>query len=345
MNETISNKKTFSQIGLTLFIGTLIIYAAQYLFEKIASAVPFISQNGDLYFIVCMLPMYIIAYPIIFFLFKRIPVTMATEQKKMKPGHIIAAFFIAYAATLVCNLIGTLITSVIGNLKGSEVENVLLTVTSSINPITTLFVVVICAPIMEELLFRKALISRTAQYGEGMSIVLSGITFGLFHGNLNQFAYAFVLGIFFGFIYVKTKNIVYPIILHIIINFIGSFLGSIMLEKTRYMEYTAKVQELTLSGEIANESAMAELLAEYGAGPTIFTVYSLALYVIAIIGAILFFKNKKKFTLQAGEVTIEKGARFKTMIINLGMILYCIFWIGMILLQLFPVSLPASLFR
>ena len=341
MNETINNKKTFSQIGLCLFIGTLIIFAVQYLFDKIAAAVPFINQNGDLYFIFCMLPMYIIAFPIIFFLFKKIPVTIATEQKKMKPGHIFVAFTIAYAATYVCNLIGTIITSVIGIIKGGEVENVMLTVTSNINPITSLFIIVICAPIMEELLFRKVLISRTAQYGEGVSIVLSGITFGLFHGNLNQFTYAFVLGIFFGFIYIKTKNIVYPIILHIIINFIGSFLGGIMLEKTRYMEYNAKLQELTLSGEIANESAMADLLAEYGAGPTIFTMYSIALIIVAIIGVILFLKNKKKFTLQSGEITIEKGTRFKTMILNLGMILYCIFWIGMIILQLFPISFPA----
>ena len=36
-----------------------------------------------------------------------------------------------------------------------------------------------------------------------------------------------------------------------------------------------------------------------------------------------------------GEITIEKGQRFKTMILNAGMIIYCIFWLVTIVVQLF----------
>ena len=45
--------------------------------------------------------------------------------------------------------------------------------------------------------------------------------------------------------------------------------------------------------------------------------------------------NFKKFKCAPGEITIPKGKRFSTIILNVGMILYCLFWIIQIILQLF----------
>lgn len=325
MNETISNKKLFSQIGLRLFIGTLIIFAVQLIFGAIASIIPAVASSGDLSVLFSMLPMYIIAFPIIFLMFKSIPVQISGEKKKMSVKHLIVAFIMCYAGTYVCNLLASILTGIIGALKQSDVENVMANLTSNISLPVNLFVVVICAPIMEELLFRKTLIERTAHFGEGISILFSGLVFGLFHGNLVQFGYAFLLGVFFGFIYIKTKNIVYPIILHMVINFFGSFLGSIIMEKSGFYNLPAD----------ATESEMMEFMMENAAGMMIYFGYALAIIILVIVGIVLFVKNRKKFVCAPGEVTIEKGARFKTMILNLGMILYCIFWIVMIVMQLF----------
>lgn len=325
MNETISNKKLFSQIGLRLFIGTLIIFAVQLIFGAIAGNIPAVATSGDLSVLVSMLPMYIIAFPIIFLLFKNIPVQISGEKKKMSVKHLIVAFIMCYAGTYICNLLASILTGIIGALKQSDVENVMANLTSSISLPVNLFIVVICAPIMEELLFRKTLIDRTAHFGEGISILFSGLVFGLFHGNLVQFGYAFLLGIFFGFIYIKTKNIVYPIILHMVINFFGSFLGSIIMEKSGFYNLPTD----------ATESEMMAFMMENAGGMMIYFGYALAIIILVIVGIVLFVKNRKKFVCAPGEVTIEKGARFKTMILNLGMILYCIFWIVMIVMQLF----------
>ena len=56
-----------------------------------------------------------------------------------------------------------------------------------------------------------------------------------------------------------------------------------------------------------------------------------------ITGAILLIVNfcQKKFVLEKGEVEIPKGKKFGTVMLNVGMILYSIFWIGMIVVQLF----------
>ncbi|MBQ9141015.1 MAG: CPBP family intramembrane metalloprotease [Lachnospiraceae bacterium] len=325
MENTMSNKKLFSQIGLRLFFGTLIIYAVQILSYAIVGSIPAIAVSGDLSFLVGMLPMYIIAFPIIFLLFKKIPVQITGEKKKIHPLHLIQAFIICYAGTYICNLIAVLLTAIIGALKQSEVENVMVNVTSSISLPVNLFVVVICAPIMEELLFRKTLIDRTAQFGEGIAVVFSGLVFGLFHGNLVQFGYAFLLGVFFGFIYIKTKNIVYPIILHMITNFFGSFLGSIIMD----------LSGLSALPTDATETEAVAMMLENLDGFAIYICYALFLITLVITGIVLFVKNKKKFLLLPGEITIEKGTRFKTMFLNAGMILYCIFWIVMIVMQLF----------
>ncbi len=329
MENAMSNKKLFSRIGLRLFWGSLIIFGVQVVFifigGVISAFVPALAVNGDFSLLISMLPMYIIAFPIVFALFKSIPVQLTGEKKKMKLSHIIAAFFICFATMYIFNLLASLITGIIGILIQNEVSNVVEAVTSNISLPVNLLVVGICAPIMEELLFRKTLIDRTAHFGEGVALVFSGLTFGLFHGNLVQFAYAFFLGMLLGFIYIRTRNIIYPIILHMVINFFGGIVSTFVMD---------------VSGidALASDAGMEEITAAATANPTGYALlicYFLFLIGGVIAGIVLFIKNKKKFAPQPGEITIEKGQRFKTMILNAGMILYSIFWLIMIVAQLF----------
>ena len=328
LTEIKSNKKVFSKIGLVMFIGALLINGVQILAQIICENIPVIKNNVDLYFMVSMLSTYVIAYPIIFLLFRMVPAQTGVEKKKMKLSHILITFLICYAGTYLCNLVGTFITSIIGIIKQSEVENVMVNLTSQISPWVNFLIVVIAAPIMEELLFRKFIVDRTARFGEGVSIVLSGLMFGLFHGNLNQFVYAFMIGVLFGFIYIKTRKIIYTIILHMIVNFLGGFVSSIMLEKSNYFEL------MELMGTETNPDALMAFMQENALGLIVFMLYAMVLMGFVVAGIVLFFVNKRKFKLEAGEITIEKGQRFKTIILNVGMILYCVFWIGMIIWQL-----------
>ena len=322
-------KKHFSKLGLILFLGTLLVYGVQLASLALTEKVPFISENTSLSFATTMLPMYIIAFPIIFWMLKKVPAQTNYEQKKMKPLHVFVAFLMTYAATYVCNIIGNVIATIIGIIKQSPVENVILEVTNSINPVVNILIIAICAPIMEEILFRKFLVDRTAQYGEGVAIFFSGLVFGLFHGNLIQFSYAFVLGMFFAFIYVKTRKIIYTIILHIIQNFMGSFVGLLVMEKSGFMKFAEALENIT------DEAAMMQLVMDNIAGIGIFVIYLVFILCIVFAGIILYLVNMKKFKLSAGEVVIEKGQRFKTILLNVGMILYCLFWIVQIILQLF----------
>ncbi len=321
-------RKQFSGIGLVMLIGTFVIYAVQIITLFVTRNVSAVAENGNLNFLVSMLPMYIIAYPIIFLMFKKVPVQMQGEKKKMRVHHFLAAFLICYAGMYICNFVANMITMVIGMMKQDAVDNVMVDLIGSIHPAVNFFIVVICAPIMEELLFRKMIVDRTAKYGEGVAVVFSGLLFGLFHGNLVQFAYAFLLGAFFAFIYIKTKNIKYTIFLHMLINFFGSFVSSLILEVSGYMDILDAMNQGVTGAELTS------VMMDNIGGIAIMMLYMFGLFVLVISGIVVFFVNLKKFKCAAGELPIAKGQRFKTVILNVGVILYTMFWIVQIVLQL-----------
>ena len=322
-------KKFFSKVGLMYMIGSIIIFAVQLTIPKlIFNILPNLVVDYDEYFMLVMLPVYLIGMPILILLVKTIPVTTVNEKKKMSVGQWIIAFFMCYACIYLSNILGLLFTGIIEHFKGNPVQNTILNITSLISPITAFFIMVICAPIVEEIVFRKLLVDRASKYGEKTAIILSGLMFGLFHGNLNQFVYAFTFGCFLAFIYTRTRNIIHVILLHMGINFMGSILGQLVLEKSGYMDIVKDIQKADSSEELMY------LISSNISGVAIYLIYVAILLVIVIAGTVLLIVNRKKFTCNSSEMEIPKGQRFSTVILNVGMILYCILWIGMIILQL-----------
>ena len=305
-NETMKqDKKHFSRIGFGYLIGTIIITVVQSVAMIIIAAIgekfPAIAADYTYTFLAMMLSAYLIGFPIMGLFIKRVPAQDMADKKKMSIGQWIQALFISLALLYFFNIIGQVITSIIGALKHGAVTNVLGNITGSIHPLANLFIIAICAPFVEEILFRKLLIDRTIKYGEFLSVVFSGIVFGLYHGNLNQFIYAVPLGCFFAFIYVKTKDIRYTISLHMVVNFFGSFLSQ------TFMDYS----EVLLA------------------------VYGYILIAAMIVGLILLLVHCKKITLQKNNESGEQTPIFKTTILNWGMGLYTILWTVVIIVMLF----------
>lgn len=87
---------------------------------------------------------------------------------------------------------------------------------------------VLFAPVLEELVFRKLILNRTKGFGQTTAIVFSALCFGLFHQNLTRFMYAFSLGLFVGYVYIKTGKVVITMILHMLLNGFSSVIMFIM---------------------------------------------------------------------------------------------------------------------
>ena len=326
--EEKSMRKSFSGLGWRFLIGTLVIYAVQMIVMGIAGVVkPEWLEDTTISLILAVLPLYLIGMPVLIAVVKRMP-GEAPVKKSITPGQFILALLMCYTLMYGGNLVGVLITTAVGVLKGSAVQNTIMSVATGSNMFVTFIYMVICAPILEEYIFRKLIVDRTAKYGEGVAIVLSGLMFGLFHGNLNQFAYAFLLGGFLAFMYVKTGNLKITIGLHMCINFMGAVVSVLLLKAIHLEEY----QEIAMNGGDSQE--IMDFMMRYLPGWIGYMTYILFILAAVITGLVLLIVFRKKLRVEPGQ--IAKGQRFRTVICNPGMLCYCIFWIIMIILQMFP---------
>ncbi|UOQ44327.1 CPBP family intramembrane metalloprotease [Halobacillus salinarum] len=82
-----------------------------------------------------------------------------------------------------------------------------------------IFIPVLFAPILEEIIFRKiifgSLYKRTNFF---VAVIISALVFGLFHFDVTHLFVYFAMGVVFAFLYVKTKRIITPIIAHMAMN-------------------------------------------------------------------------------------------------------------------------------
>lgn len=323
--ETQPIRRHFSKLGLMYFWGTLIIFGVQFgVSFLVVRLLPVEFYSMDMNLFLSVLPMYIIGMPLMALLIKTVP-SVHIEKHKMTFRQWLAAFAMCYAIMYLGNLVGVAFTFVIGLIKGTQVQNALLDIVTEISPWTAFFIMVLCAPVAEELIFRKLLINRTVKYGEKTAILFSGLFFGLFHGNLNQFVYAFLLGIFFGFIYVKTGKLIYTITMHMVVNFLGSVASMFLLNFSAYGE---------LMSSTGNPAAFMAILSEHLPGVLLLSLYGLMIMGLLIAGIVCLAVNAKKIKLRPADIPVSKGRLRSAEFLNVGVILFILFWIIQIILQL-----------
>lgn len=98
--------------------------------------------------------------------------------------------------------------------------------------------VAIIPAVVEELLFRGTVCKNLTVYGKGTAVVVSAVLFALMHTNVEQLLYTFVAGLFFGWLYVESKSIIFPTILHFLNNLIPA-VGEIINQNAKPSIYNA----------------------------------------------------------------------------------------------------------
>jgi len=88
-------------------------------------------------------------------------------------------------------------------------------------PLMTILFVGILAPIVEELLFRRGMQKNLDAINPKMSLIVTALSFGLLHGNILQSSFAIAMGLILGYVYQKTDNLLYTIMMHISVNMTG----------------------------------------------------------------------------------------------------------------------------
>lgn len=331
MQELIAAKKHFSRMGWLYLVAVVIIYSLQLVIGIILRvAKPEGMINMDLYLLFSMIPMYLVGFPLLIMMLKKDVPGERIEKRKMTAGQYVLSAIICIGLAYAANIVGLIMTTVIGVFTGNEVENEIASLVNEISPWSVLFYTVLCAPVMEEFVFRKLIVDRAVRYGQGVAVVLSGLMFGLFHGNLNQFVYATVIGMFLAYLYVKTGNLKITISLHMLFNFIGGFLPTVLMRKMDMESYMVFLENDSMSGII-------ELIRYRFVWFMLYGFLILFIFSMLITGVVLFivFAAKRKFVFSPGQTSIPKELKLSVALGNTGMAAFGLFWVIKIVCQLF----------
>lgn len=297
------DKQFFSKIGFNYLIYLISALIFQIIiFNTITIINPDILFNQNIISLFSAVGTYILPFPILIFVMKKLE-----SEKIVKSSITVKTFLtyisIAFALMWIGNIIGLSITSIIGTLTDTGISNPVHDLITNQNILVNLIVVSIIGPAFEEIFMRKLLIDRTIRYGAGVSIILSAVIFAFMHGNLNQFFYAFLLGGFFAYVYIKTGRITYTIILHIIMNLYGSVISPYIIE-------------------IANSLTSLNL--------AIIIIYFVIAAIIFFYGMIGLYKLKQN----ESEIKISLNNQLSNVFLNYGMVLFILFSILLIIWQI-----------
>jgi len=94
--------------------------------------------------------------------------------------------------------------------------------TNVVGILSLVFLVVVVAPVLEEIWVRGIMYDALKPYGAGMAIIISSIVFGFMHGNLYMFFYTTALGFALGYVRYATNSLFTVTILHAMVNSVAA---------------------------------------------------------------------------------------------------------------------------
>lgn len=170
---------------------------------------------------------------------------------------------------------------------------------------------IVLSPVLEEFLFRKILLDRFRRYGERLAILVSAVTFGLLHMNLQQTMVTIVLGIILAYVYLRSGKIWYCILLHSASNCLSGGMMTLLLSRLspRAWMLLQTQDEAFLTPDILSELSPL-------AG------YLLFFCCLVMIGWIILIRNRKKTVFLPSEEELAPKQAATAVFGSVGMILY-----------------------
>lgn len=302
-------RKCFSRLGLAYFSYAATALAAQILVWIVfaAAGLDRILSSPVFSISLSMGCMYLVGFPVYLFLLRQVPVRQEVSRgRPLSAGSLTVFLIICMGIMEVGNLIGTVLMLLVSSVLGRPIENQVISMISDGSLALNMLFSVGVAPVFEELMFRKLLIDRIRLYGDRTSILVSGVMFGLIHGNFYQFFYACGLGMILAYVYLRTGRLRYPIILHMAINFLGGMVGAVLLRWSTV----------------------------FPAAGFLTAAYTALLILASFAGITLLICLRKKRVLKDGPEEIPPFRRFSTAFFNPGMLLFFLitalqFWMNM----------------
>lgn len=325
MEQITVAKKTYSRIGASLLVMGLVAMLISYLISLLLDTLEgrgYDVEASWIMWVVTFVPLYGIGIPVGLLILRKLPREEHSSQKLSVKNFFIfmlMCFPLMYGGNIIGNILSMI-------LSGGNAQNPLNEIAFDTNFLKVV-VMVILGPLFEEWVFRREIIDRCSRFGEKAAILFSALAFGLFHMNLYQFFYAFGLGLVFGYVYTRTRKLIYPYIMHMVINFIGGVVAPWILS-------TLDLEELAQMGvKPMDEAAMMEMM-EMMPQLMLFMLYAVLLLGLAIAGLVLLIIKAKKLVFVTAAEELPKEEGFKCVYCNAGVVLLVIYCLVMCVVSL-----------
>ena len=246
-------RKTFSKIGLSLFasiiavnvfaVAAVVVFFVVSVFRNMAGGSVDIADLSDRaaellssgWFSVALLAIGDLIIILVVWLFvRKLPKAPA---RPIEPGSggkwamVFSIFCICMALVHILAEVGWFVNSVLQGLfpvPVYESTSPISAATDYSELVMNFVMACMIAPVAEEIIFRKLVLTPLRAFGDTAAILFSGIAFGLFHQNFEQMFYAAAIGILLGYAYIRTNRLWVPITIHFMVNFMGGIVPSML---------------------------------------------------------------------------------------------------------------------
>nr|MBQ8244900.1 CPBP family intramembrane metalloprotease [Oscillospiraceae bacterium] len=140
------------------------------------------------------------------------------KEKSMVPGVFFSLLCLSIGAQMV-NSFWVAGLELLFNQFDKSFETLLESVSGDSDTFSMFLYMAVLAPIGEEVLFRGYALRSLQPYGKRFAVLGSAFLFGIFHGNLLQIPYAFLMGLILGYVTVEY-SMVWAVALHMFNNLV-----------------------------------------------------------------------------------------------------------------------------
>lgn len=258
-------RKSYSRLGLALTAMFAGIHIGQLLLAGRTSSL-----------VALHLPIYGVGFPLFLLLLSRTPAPeRAKPVRRLGVRRFLPLIPVCCFAGYGGNLLGQLLWGVLRLLLPLRVS-LPAAALSGEHPALQAALLVFAAPLMEEYVFRRCVIDRLRPFGERAALLSSALLFGLFHSGVNQVCYAFLLGLVFGYVYLRTGLLRYTAALHILVNGLTTLVLPLLLYRVSG----------SVTRDMMGQFLFSSVLREPSVLPLV--VYIVCLFVLSLLGAVLF---------------------------------------------------------
>lgn len=139
---------------------------------------------------------------------------------KPKKDTLVPLLLVGLGVCMLANVLGSMFSSVFSSFgiesSSADFESDILK--GWYFPIISILGGAILPALVEEFALRGVVLGSLRKYGDTFAIIVSAAIFGIMHGNLEQMPFAFIIGLYLGFITVKTGSVWSAVLLHFINN-------------------------------------------------------------------------------------------------------------------------------